>query len=156
MRQTWWGICIVALLCWHHGARAQDSLESLSAGKWQESWDRNEVCSGVTPAFTISVDRNKNTLTFNYEREVQAFDGRMRRSLKYFVREYRPHSLVLALDGETRKGENGVLVEWELIFVGRGIYRWRATEWPHREVNRIIGVRCSPDATQRPGAQAGK
>lgn len=143
MRRLRW----VLLACWavlgSMAAQAEESIDSLLAGSWQENWDRGEVCTPSSANFTMTLDRKSKTLVFQYDREVQSFDGQKRTALTYFVREYRPRSLVLALDGETRKGDSGNPVEWELIFVGRGIYRWRATEWPNREVNRIIGVRCS-------------
>ncbi|WP_457826558.1 hypothetical protein, partial [Staphylococcus aureus] len=79
--------------------------------------------------FTITLDRKAKTVLFQYNKEVQGYDGKMRTQLRWFVREYRPKSLVLALDGETRKGDSGQPLEWELLLVGRGLYRWRATEW---------------------------
>lgn len=125
------------------GLAAALDYEALLAGTWQENWDRADVCTEASASFTVRLDRKANTISFDYDKPMQGYDGKMRTQLFWYVREYRPKSLVLALDGETRKGSNGLPLEWEMIFVGHGLYRWRATEWPHREVNRVVGVKCS-------------
>lgn len=131
------------LLAGTASAQAEDPYAAQLAGFWQESYDRGDVCGPDTPKFTMTLDRKTKTVLFQYDKEVQGYDGKLRTQLRWFVREYRPRSLVLALDGETRKGESGQPMEWELLLVGRGLYRWRATEWPHRDVNRVVGVRCT-------------
>ncbi|TAK82456.1 MAG: hypothetical protein EPO01_13970 [Aquabacterium sp.] len=149
MRGAVWAVLGIScgLLCAvPASAQTEDPYDSLLSGTWQENWDRGDVCGANAANFTITLDRKAKTVLFQYNKEVQGYDGKMRTQLRWFVREYRPKSLVLALDGETRKGDSGQPLEWELLLVGRGLYRWRATEWPHREVNRVVGVRCTEGA----------
>jgi hypothetical protein len=53
-------------------------------------------------------------------------------------------SLTLRYDNETRQDAHGKLVEWQLIIVAPGVYRWRQTDWPEGKVNGVVGIRCSP------------
>ena len=52
-------------------------------------------------------------------------------------------SLTLRYDNETRRTSDGKLVEWQLIFVAPGVFRWRETDWPEGKVNGVVGIRCS-------------
>lgn len=52
-------------------------------------------------------------------------------------------SLTLRYDAENRRTADGKLVEWQLIFVAPGVFRWRETDWPEGKVNGVVGIRCS-------------
>lgn len=52
-------------------------------------------------------------------------------------------TLTIAYDGETRRRDDGGLVQWQLAVVAPGAYRWRETSWSPQGVNVVVGIKCS-------------
>jgi hypothetical protein len=51
-------------------------------------------------------------------------------------------TFTLLYDGEPRMRSDGAPIQWQLSMVASGVYRWRDTSWPDKDVNVVVGIRC--------------
>jgi len=114
----------------------------LLSGKWAESAQHAFACRPDNLHFHFAVSPDRKTLTFKLDRKWVIGTGKE-------VEEY--NATIVSAEGRLmviRYGpEVGELTpemaEWELLFIGPGVYRWRSTLWRPGQYNNVIGVRCS-------------
>lgn len=126
------------------GAAAQAFDTSLLSGQWAESVNNQFGCraSNVHHRFVLSADRKH--LTFQLDRNWKIGTGQEVRQYGAQVVREAPFMLVIRYDDEV-SGIPAGMREWELLFIGPGTYRWRATFWRQGEYNDVVGVKCAPD-----------
>lgn len=132
---------VPALAC--TGACAQAFDTGLLAGQWAESVNNQFACrpGNVHHRFVLSADRKH--LSFRLDRAWRIGGQEVREYGAQVLRE-EPSMLVIRYD-DTVTGIPAGMREWELLFIGPGAYRWRATFWRRGEYNDVIGVRCAAD-----------
>ena len=133
---------VPALAC--AGASAQAFDASLLAGQWAESLGNQFACrpGNVHQRFELSADRKH--LRFRLDRAWRIGTGQEVREYGAQVLREEPAMLVIRYD-DTVTGIPAGMREWELLFIGPGTYRWRASFWRRGEYNDVIGVRCSTE-----------
>ncbi len=133
---------MLALAC--GGAAAQAFDTSLLAGQWAESVNNRFGCraDNVHHRFALSADRKH--LSFQLDRSWKIGTGQQVREYGAQVVRETATMLVIRYD-DALTGIPAGMREWELLFIGPGTYRWRATFWRQGEYNDVIGVKCAPD-----------
>ena len=113
------------------------------SGSWSDSVNTSSVCEEARHFTRMQLsDDHARPAIFN-DRTWKSKLGETNRFAATVVAETE-RSLTLRYDNETRLNANGKLVEWQLIIVAPGVYRWRETDWPEGKVNGVVGIRCSP------------
>jgi hypothetical protein len=140
------------LLVWLAGcstvppARTVAALEFRPALEgWWDSGPRRDFKEFCTPGRTLHrhvFSDDGTTITWEFERPRRIYDGSEVTSLQYRVLGATSVSLVLALDGETRKDKEGRPLVWELVMVDNGMFRWRATTFPPGVYSPVWARRC--------------
>ncbi|PHV14824.1 hypothetical protein CSQ90_21395 [Janthinobacterium sp. BJB303] len=113
------------------------------SGSWSDSVNANSVCDQARHFTRMQLSDDHVRLAIFNDRTWKSKLGETNRFAATVVAETE-HSLTLRYDNETRLNANGKLVEWQLIIVAPGVYRWRETDWPEGKVNGVVGIRCSP------------
>jgi len=112
------------------------------AGSWAESTNTRQVCTNneVRYRFEFAPDGQRLTVKLNriHPTEIGEKD-----EITATIIEATETTLTLTYEGETRRREDGSLVQWQLLVVAPGVYRWRETSWQPQSVNVIVGVKCS-------------
>lgn len=113
------------------------------AGSWAESSSSKSVCTDdeVRYRFEFAPDGKKLTVRLNRIHSTEIGD---RDEIAASIIESSEHSLTIAYDGESRLHPDGTPLQWQLVVVAPGVYRWRETTWPAEGVNVVVGVRCTP------------
>lgn len=132
----------ILLLTAAAGAASANFDETQLAGSWSESVNTNSVCSGERRFTRMQLSDDRQRLAIFNNRTWSSKLG-VTNHFAATVTAESEHSLTLVYDNETRRTASGKLVEWELIFVAPGVFRWRETSWPDGKVNGVVGVRCS-------------
>lgn len=112
------------------------------AGLWAESAEHAYACIASNLHFRFAIAPDRKSLAFKLDRKWKIGTGQD-------VEEY--SAKILAAEGRRlviRYGpELGTLspemAEWELLFIGPGVYRWRSTSWRPGQYNSVIGIRCN-------------
>jgi hypothetical protein len=136
--------CLLAALlpCAAVAQRAPKSFDwSLLEGNWAESADHAFGCRTDNLHFKFVPSADKKRLTFKLDRkwpiageEVSEYSAEVvEASGRMLVIRYGPE--LTRIPAEMR--------EWELLFIGPGTYRWRATAWRPGQYNTVIGVKCT-------------
>ena len=113
------------------------------SGSWSDSVNTNSVCEEARHFTRMQLSDDHRRLAIFNDRTWKSKLGETNRFAATVVAETE-HSLTLRYDNETRLNAAGKLVEWQLIIVAPGVYRWRETGWPEGKVNGVVGIRCSP------------
>ncbi|MEG0880339.1 MAG: hypothetical protein RSE46_24775 [Janthinobacterium sp.] len=113
------------------------------SGSWSDSVNTNSVCEEARHFTRMQLSDDHQRLAIFNDRTWKSKLGETNRFAATVVAETE-HSLTLRYDNETRRNAAGKLVEWQLIIVAPGVYRWRETGWPEGKVNGVVGIRCSP------------
>lgn len=116
--------------------------ETQLSGSWAESVNANSACDGVRRFSRMQLSDNRQRLAIFNDRTWVSKLGETNRFAATVLAETE-RSLTLRYDNETRRTADGKLVEWQLIFVAPGVFRWRETDWPEGKVNGVVGIRCS-------------
>jgi hypothetical protein len=113
------------------------------AGSWAESAGTAPICTNneVRYQFEFTPDPGRLTIRLNrlHPTEIGEFD-----KVNATITASTSSTLTLQYQGETRRRDDGQLLEWQLVVVSPGVYRWRETSWPPEGVNVVVGVRCEP------------
>lgn len=114
---------------------------SLLDGHWAESTRHQFACRPDNVHFRIVVSPDRRRLTFKLDRPTDLGGGKEVREYGAEIRRAESHSIFLRYDKE-----NVYLVaadgEWELRFLGPGVYRTGFTGWDKGTYNNVVGVRC--------------
>lgn len=113
------------------------------SGSWSDSVNANSVCDQARHFTRMQLSDDHARLAIFNDRTWKSKLGETNRFAATVVAETE-RSLTLRYDNETRLNAAGKLVEWQLIIVAPGVYRWRETDWPEGKVNGVVGIRCSP------------
>lgn len=113
------------------------------SGSWSDGVNANSVCDQARHFTRMQLSDDHARLAIFNDRTWKSKLGETNRFAATVVAETE-RSLTLRYDNETRLNANGKLVEWQLIIVAPGVYRWRETDWPEGKVNGVVGIRCSP------------
>ena len=113
------------------------------SGSWSDSANTSSVCEEARHFTRMQLSDDHQRLAIFSDRTWKSKLGETNRFAATVVAETE-HSLTLRYDNETRLNAAGKLVEWQLIIVAPGVYRWRETGWPEGKVNGVVGIRCSP------------
>jgi hypothetical protein len=116
---------------------------STAVGTWD--WESTDsTCLGNTHTISFSPDRSTMTLTFvkplDAETGERDFHYRVIAAGEGAVPGF-PHSILAAMEGETRRTESGELVIWGLLLATQNRYHWHRTDWPETGVTHAV-VRC--------------
>lgn len=112
------------------------------AGSWSESVNTNATCSGERRFTRMQLSDDHQRLAIFNDRTWTSKLG-VTNHFAATVTAETEHSLTLVYDNEVRHTPAGKLVEWQIIFVAPGVFRWRETSWPEGKVNGVVGIRCS-------------
>mgnify|MGYP006864925270 CR=1 FL=1 len=85
-----------------------------------------------------------NTLVFKLDRKWKIATGNHVEQYSATVLSTTPWILTIRYNADIGPLPPDYPLQWEMAFVGPGIFRWRATEWRGDQVNTIVGVRCEP------------
>jgi hypothetical protein len=111
------------------------------AGSWAESTNTRPVCTNneIRYRYEFASDGKRLKVKFNriHPTEIGEKD-----EIAATIIESTETTLTVAYDGETRRREDGNLVQWQLLVVAPGVYRWRETSWQPQAVNVVVGVKC--------------
>ncbi|MGK5052669.1 hypothetical protein [Janthinobacterium sp. RB2P8] len=113
------------------------------SGSWSDSVNTSSVCEEARHFTRMQLSDDHQRLAIFSDRTWKSKLGETNRFAATVVAETE-HSLILRYDNETRFNAAGKLVEWQMIIVAPGMYRWRETGWPEGKVNGVVGIRCSP------------
>ena len=113
------------------------------SGSWSDSFNTNSVCDQPRHFTRMQLSDDHVRLAIFNDRIWKSNLGETNRFAATVVAETE-RSLTLRYDNETRQDAQGKPVEWQLIIVAPGVYRWRQTDWPEGKVNGVVGIRCSP------------
>ena len=116
--------------------------ETQLSGSWAESVNANSACGGERRLSRMQLSDDRQKLAIFNDRTWISKLGETNRFAATVLAETE-RSLTLRYDNETRRTASGKLVEWQLIFVAPGVFRWRETDWPEGKVNGVVGIRCS-------------
>ena len=120
-------------------------FQKILEGWWDEGNQRDmpTFCNPDRNLHRHLFSNDGKTVTWEFERAKTRLDGSETKSYRYGIRSATSVSIVLELEGETRKDEQGQLLVWELVVVDQaGIFRWRATTFPPGVYNAVWGRRC--------------
>ncbi len=110
------------------GAAAALTAEEM-AGEWESVDGSNNTCA-ANPA-RLSVQRGPDHVIFDWPEPFAVYDGSIRDRVDYDILEERPDALVLRLEGETRRTDDGDMVVWLLRpNAARDTFCWGRTDWP--------------------------
>ena len=116
--------------------------ETQLSGSWAESVNTNSVCDGTRRFSRMQLSDDRQKLAIFNDRTWASKLGETNRFAATVLADTE-RSLTLRYDNETRRTADGKLVEWQLIFIAPGVFRWRETDWPEGKVNGVVGVRCT-------------
>lgn len=116
---------------------------SLLNGKWAESADHAYGCRPDNLHFKFDVSADKKRITFKLDRR-WPIAGQEVSEYSANVVEANGRMLVIRYGQELTKIP-AEMREWEVLFIGPGTYRWRATAWPAGQYNTVIGVKCGTE-----------
>lgn len=116
--------------------------ETQLSGSWAESVNANSACDGARRLSRMQLSDDHRRLAIFNDRTWVSKLGETNRFAATVLAETE-RSLTLRYDNETRRTGEGKLVEWQLIFVAPGVFRWRETDWVEGKVNGVVGIRCS-------------
>ena len=112
------------------------------SGSWAETSGTAPICTNneIRYRFEFTQDPTKLTIRLNrlHPTEIGELD-----KINAIITASTASTLTFQYQGETRRREDGKLLEWQLVLVSPGIYRWRETSWPPQGVNVVVGVKCS-------------
>jgi len=112
------------------------------AGSWAESTNTRPICTNneVRYRFEFAPDGRRVTVKLNRIHPTEIGD---KDEIAATIIESTETTLTIAYDNETRRREDGSLVQWQLAVVSPGVYRWRETSWQPQAVNVVVGIKCS-------------
>jgi hypothetical protein len=112
------------------------------SGSWAESINTGPVCTNneVRYRFEFAPDGRRVLVRLNRIHPTEIGD---KDEIAATIIESTETTLTIAYGSETRRKEDGSLVQWQLAVVAPGTYRWRETSWPQQAVNVVVGVKCS-------------
>lgn len=113
------------------------------SGSWSESVNTSATCSGERRFTRMQLSDDHQRLAIFNDRTWTSKLGVTNHFAATITAETE-HSLTLVYDHENRRNADGKLVEWQIVFVAPGVFRWRETSWPEGKVNGVVGIRCSP------------
>lgn len=112
------------------------------SGWWGESYNTDLACGPQNLKTTMEVTPDGKRLNMRFDRKWKTELGETEQAGATII-SATSHTLTIRYDGETRLKRSGQPVEWELVIVAPGVYRWRETDWALGEVNSVVGIRCS-------------
>ena len=121
-------------------AAAQGFDRAQLAGLWAESARGSYACSNDNLHQRMTLSDDGKLLTFKLDRKWRIASGREVEQYSATVLESGPNRLVIRYDAEPNLSRE--MSEWEMMFIGPGVYRWRSTSWPAGDYNTVVGVRC--------------
>ncbi len=131
------------VFCAHTFAQSTLSFspEQLS-GWWAESYNADLACGPQNLRVKHEFSKDGKRLNLRFDRKWKTELGK-KDGISATILKSTQRTIVIRYDGESRRKQNGELVEWELSIVAPGVYRWRETDWPAGEVNNVVGIRCT-------------
>ncbi len=136
-------VCAILLAFASLGARAQPFDWTLLNGQWAESVRNAYGCrpDNVHHRFEVSADHKH--LVFALDRQWKIGTGQEVLRYSAAIVAESPTMLTIRYDPELT-GIPASMRDWELLFIGPGTYRWRATFWREGQYNDVVGVKCAP------------
>ena len=113
------------------------------SGSWSDSFNSNSVCDPSRHLTRMQLSDDHARLAIFNDRMRSSKLGEANHFAATVVAETE-RSLTIRYDNENRLDDQGKPVEWQLIVVAPGVYRWRQADWPEGKVNGVVGIRCSP------------
>jgi hypothetical protein len=122
--------------------KAQEPFDwKLLQGQWAESSAHAYACRKDNLHFRFVLSPDRKQVTFKLDRKWQIGTGKEVTEYSAEIREAHGRMLVIRY-GPELEGLSDEMRTWELLFIGPGVYRWKATAWPPGTYNTVIGVRC--------------
>ena len=134
---------LVAISLFAVSTSAQEAFDwTLLKGRWAESANHSFACRSDNLHNTFVVSRDRRSLTFKLDRKWKIGTGQEVTEFTAEIKEAQGRLLVIKY-GPELEGLTEPMREWEMLFIGPGVYRWRATAWPAGSYNNVIGVKCA-------------
>lgn len=127
-------------------AKKKVPLEAALAGTW--GFELEGGTCDVNP-HRISFSQDRMTMELRYSKGV---NGKPAAEATYRVKGKGKDFLRMKMDGEKRRSDRGILVEWDLVLVTPDSYCWRRTDWEPDDCT-VEAIRC-PEAAD-PKAEPG-
>ena len=126
----------------HAQAQAREFDYSLLNGEWAESVQNAYGCRPDNVHFRMAVSADRKHLDFVLDRPWRIGSAAPVQRYGAAIVSESPAMLVIRYD-DSVAGIPANMREWELLFIGPGTYRWRATFWRRGEYNDVVGVKCA-------------
>ena len=111
----------------------------LLEGTWSESTRHQFGCRPDNVQFRIVPSSDRSRVAFKYDRPTTLDGGKEVREFGAEVRRAEGHSLFVKYDKDDAIMSAG---EWELRFIGPGVYRMGFSGWDKGTYNNVLGVKC--------------
>jgi hypothetical protein len=121
---------------------AEDFDKSLTSGVWSESINTSQACNAENLHNSFEFSDGGKTLVFKLDRLWQIANGKSVDHYSAKILESTKNSIIIEYN-DIGDLPSDYPKTWEMVFVAKGVYRWRATSWSSGEVNSVVGIRCS-------------
>lgn len=118
------------------------AFQTVLDGSWDQGSDFASLCGADRAQHTMQFSDDGKNLVVKFDKPHKIYDGSTVTSVTYQVLATSDVSLTLALEGDSRHDTQGSPIVWELVVVGSGLFRWRATSYPVGTYNDVLGRRC--------------
>jgi len=115
---------------------------SLLGGVWAESVDTMPACAMTNLHNTFELSPDGRTLVFKLDRKSKIASGNEVEQYSATVLRSTSQSLFIRYNADIGTLPPGFPLDWEIVFVTPGVYRWHAEKWKEGEVNNVVGVKC--------------
>ena len=138
-------VCPLALLgCATSGPQPAGLSFDVSqlSGWWAESYSTRPACDAKTLRVNYRFAADGKRLEIVFDRPWLTAQG-MAKGTGAEILGATARTLTIRYDSETRGSPGSPPTAWELSMAAPGVYRWRPTDWDPRDVNEVVGIRCS-------------
>ena len=117
------------------------AFKKILAGSWDEG-KLQKLCGPERNQFTIVFSKDGSRVIFTFDHPQKIYENQTVSALSYRVIGTTSVSLILALEGGTRKNAKGDLFVWELVVVDHNLFHWRSPDFAPGVYNDVWGRRC--------------
>lgn len=121
---------------------SEDFDKTLIIGVWSESIDTSQACNPDNLHNSFEFADSGQTLVFKLDRLWKIADGKTVDHYSARILETTKNTMTIEYNDIGELPEDYPKT-WEIAFVAKGVYRWRASSWPAGKVNSVVGIRCS-------------
>jgi hypothetical protein len=136
-----WALLTSTAVCFAQSRPEKSDFDwGLLSGEWAESAQHACGCKPDNLHFRFALSADKKTVTFKLDR-LWNIASKQVTEYSAEILEANGRMLVIRYGPELEVASPEMRL-WELLFIGPGTYRWRATTWREGIYNDVIGVKC--------------